>query len=276
MLGNREESIVLVLKSEGGYTNDAADPGGPTNWGITIFDARMYWRPGATAADVRSMPKDVAIKIYQAKYWATLNCDALPAGLDYSLFDYGVNSGIGRAGKVLRRLLGLPATTYVVDQTVLAAVAKRDVKQLITALNDERMRFLRGLGTFGVFGRGWTSRVNSVRAISLHMADHPIAINAPTPRPAGHTANDNDARGKGQVPKPAVANGKTLPTVGGVLGSIGSHFAGALHSPLFAGAAIVGGVAVGVVLWATFAALHQQKQDAATAGTAVVPEKVAA
>jgi hypothetical protein len=53
------------------------------------------------------MPKWFAEKVYDAKYWDALNCDLLPAGLDYAVCDYGVNSGIGRAGKVLRRLLDM-------------------------------------------------------------------------------------------------------------------------------------------------------------------------
>ena len=37
------------------------------------------------------------------KYWDAQRCDELPAGVDYAVFDYGVNSGIGRSGKVLPR-----------------------------------------------------------------------------------------------------------------------------------------------------------------------------
>ena len=42
-----------LLVHEGGYTNHPADPGGPTNFGITIYDYRKYVKPGATAADVQ-------------------------------------------------------------------------------------------------------------------------------------------------------------------------------------------------------------------------------
>jgi len=33
-----DAALARLLVHEGGYTNDAADPGGPTNFGITIFD----------------------------------------------------------------------------------------------------------------------------------------------------------------------------------------------------------------------------------------------
>ena len=53
-----------------------------------------------------------AAKIYRARYWDALRCDELPAGLDYAVFDYGVNSGIGRAAKVMARLLGQTPTRH--------------------------------------------------------------------------------------------------------------------------------------------------------------------
>ena len=63
-----ERAIAKVFEDEGGYSNDAGDPGGPTNWGITIHDARMYWKADADAADVKAMPKSVAEEIYIERY----------------------------------------------------------------------------------------------------------------------------------------------------------------------------------------------------------------
>src|SRR5262245_47279354 len=112
---NYPECITRLLKHEGGYTNHPADPGGSTNFGITIYDYRKYVKPGATAEDVRNMKLSEAKEIYRSKYWGAQRCDELPAGVDDSIFDYGVNSGIGRSGKVLRRVLGLPDNTSRID-----------------------------------------------------------------------------------------------------------------------------------------------------------------
>jgi hypothetical protein len=95
-----------VLKSEGGYSNHPSDPGGPTNFGITIADYKRYLKPNATAADVKAMRVEEAKAIYKPKYWDALRCDNLPAGLDYAVFDFGVNSGISRSAKYLQRLVG--------------------------------------------------------------------------------------------------------------------------------------------------------------------------
>jgi lysozyme family protein len=165
-----DAALARLLAHEGGYTNHPADPGGPTNFGITIVDYRKYVKPDATAADVRGMKLDEAKAIYRAKYWDAQRCDALPAGVDYAVFDYGVNSGIGRSGKVLRRVLRLPDGTSVVNDAVIAAAGAVDAKVLIAAICDERLRFLQSLKTWPVFGAGWGRRVAEVRAAALAMA----------------------------------------------------------------------------------------------------------
>src|SRR3977135_3469292 len=149
-----DEALARLLVHEGGYSNHPSDPGGPTNWGITLRDARAYWKQDATATDVRNLPRAVARNIFRTKYWAALSCDELPAGVDYAVFDYGVNSGIGRAAKVLQRLLALPDDGVVGPRT-LAAAACADAGRLIDAICDERLAFLQGLRTRSGFGHGW-------------------------------------------------------------------------------------------------------------------------
>lgn len=197
---NYDACEIHVLASEGGYTNDPKDPGGPTNWGITIYDARLYWKRDAGAADVKAMPRAVAEDIYRKKYWDALDCDALPAGLDYTVFDYGVNSGIARSGKVLRQCMGLPATDWHVTPDVIAALAKRDMPALIKEVNAQRLHFLQGLSTWPHFGKGWGARVASVEAISLHMAATGSIAPLSAPLPAAivpHTATADAPSAKG-------------------------------------------------------------------------------
>jgi lysozyme family protein len=166
-----DEALARLLADEGGYSNHPSDPGGPTNFGITISDYRKYVKPDASAADVRAMKVDAAKRIYREKYWNAMRCDELPAGVDYCVFDYGVNSGVGRAGKVLRRLLDLPDNSSVVTDTVLRAADKMNPKALVTAICDERLRFLKSLKTWPVFGNGWGRRVTEGKAAALAMAD---------------------------------------------------------------------------------------------------------
>jgi lysozyme family protein len=155
MRQNYSYALQEVLKSEGGYTNDPRDPGGATNFGITIADYRMYINPQGTPADVRNMSVDQAKEIYQSKYWNKVQGDALQSGVDYCVFDYGVNSGVSRANSVYQRL----KTDNAVDT--------------INAICDERLHFLQSLHTWNTFGLGWSRRVASVRANSIRLASTP-------------------------------------------------------------------------------------------------------
>jgi lysozyme family protein len=151
---NREAGISKTLTYEGGFTNNPHDPGGPTNWGITQTDARLHWKPDASAADVKAMPKSVAIEIYRQKYWAKIGCDDRPDGVDFVEFDLSVNSGTARATSWRAQLdpQGLDPVSY------------------IKAFCAKRSSFLHSLKTWQFFGAGWGKRVADVEATGVHMA----------------------------------------------------------------------------------------------------------
>lgn len=165
---NFNKSLEYTFGWEGGYTNHPADPGGPTNWGITIFDYRRYIDPAGSAADVKKMKKEQAAQIYKEKYWDLQHCDKMPGGLDFAMFDYGVNSGIGRSQKALQKILKVEPDG-IIGQKTLTAMRLQDTQYMIRALCAERLRFLRGLKTWPVFGAGWKRRVEGVeqQAISI-------------------------------------------------------------------------------------------------------------
>lgn len=173
-----------VLEDEGlTYTDDPDDRGGPTKCGITIADvARWYGvalprRDGPGWADlvakVKALTPELAGRIYKAFYWDTCNADDVPAGLDYALVDYAVNSGVGRAIPVLRRLVGAKPATKI-DSDALAAIRATDVVVIINQLQDERAAFLAWLADNKAgqakYRRGWLNRVARVRAVSVNLA----------------------------------------------------------------------------------------------------------
>ena len=241
------DSLRRLLVSEGGYSNHPADPGGPTNFGITIIDYRKYVKPDATAADVRGMKADQAKAIYRSKYWDAMRCDELPAGLDYAAFDYGVNSGIGRAGKVLRRMLHLPDNTSTITDEVISAARAADAKATIAALCDERLAFLKGLSTWPVFGRGW-GRVAEVRTAALAMAgDASSQAHAPTP-----------ASGKGAV-NPSKAARNT--TVGGAM-AVGGAAASQSHGAGMIIIVIAATIGVVATVWLFWRRRQKRRQEA--------------
>lgn len=159
MRANRVQVLDWIGLSEGGYVNDPDDPGGPTDRGITqrTFDA---WNAahGRPARPVRGITKAEADEILGAQYLDSVRFDDLPSGVDYAVADYAVNSGPGRAAKVLQRILGVP-DDGVIGAVTLAALAQRNPEDVIIAICQERMRFMRRLPTWRRFGRGWTMRV---------------------------------------------------------------------------------------------------------------------
>jgi lysozyme family protein len=170
-----------VLKHEGGNVQHPDDPGGRTSRGITAERWRE-WRathPGLPE-DVWQAPQSEVEAIYLEKYWQPLWCDMLPPGVDYAVFDFGVNSGPSRAAKYLQEIVGSEVDGEVGPNTV-AATKEADPEEVINALCDNRMYFLKGLSTWGTFGNGWTNRVNDVRRDALADAD---AAPIPEPEPA--------------------------------------------------------------------------------------------
>jgi lysozyme family protein len=171
-----------VLKHEGGNVDDPRDTGGRTSRGITA--ARWAeWRqthPGLPE-DVWEAPQAEVEAIYREKYWDVLQCDRLPVGIDYAVFDWGVNSGTGRPIPYLQKLVGVEADGIIGPKT-LAAIASRDPAIVISGLCDERMVYLKGRPNWETYKNGWTSRVSDVRRDALADAkDAPVPVPVPIP-----------------------------------------------------------------------------------------------
>ncbi len=161
--GNFQRALALVLEHEGGYVNDPQDPGGCTNFGITIGTYRAIVNPRATCSDVRHITPALVTRIYRRAYWDVVRGDDLPSGVDLAVFDFAVNSGPQRAAQFLQREIGVRDDGRIGPVT-LAAAARDNPADLAAALCDARLAWLRGLKLFARFGRGWTRRVKAVRA----------------------------------------------------------------------------------------------------------------
>jgi lysozyme family protein len=169
MKDNFKNALERVLASEGGFVNHPKDPGGPTNRGITIATFSAFKHRACTVDELKAISESDVAAIYRLQYWNTVKGDDLPSGLDYAMFDYAVNSGPGRAVKDLQRVIGaLP--DGVMGAMTLQAIKARDASQIIAALCDRRLAFLKTLKTWSTFGKGWGARVEAVRTASLNMA----------------------------------------------------------------------------------------------------------
>ncbi|TJW49577.1 MAG: hypothetical protein E5X65_32820 [Mesorhizobium sp.] len=173
---NFAKCLDIVLKHEGGFSNHRDDPGGPTNLGITLANFRRYVKPGGTVEDLKKLTKEQAATCYRRQYWDAVAGSELPDGVDLTVFDFAVNSGPSRAAKYLQAVVGVAQDGRIGPATIAASKAK-PAGVVIDALCDARLSFLKRLKTWGTFGKGWSSRVSSVRFEAL------VMIKASPPKP---------------------------------------------------------------------------------------------
>lgn len=169
---NFQRALSLVLKSEGGWSDDSRDPGGATMKGVTLATYRAFINPQGTKTDLRNITNAQLADVYKRQYWNAISGDQLPDGVDYSVMDFAVNSGPGRAARYLQQIVGT-ATDGVIGEKTITAVNAKPAADVIGKLCDMRLGFLQRLPTWATFGRGWAIRVASVRAAALQMAAQP-------------------------------------------------------------------------------------------------------
>jgi lysozyme family protein len=245
MKANFDDALKLVLAHEGGYVNHPKDPGGATNRGVTqaTFTAWLR-RNGLQSRDVRSITHDEIRAIYRTQYWDMVVGDELPDGVDYAVFDFAVNSGPSRAVKFTQAIVK-EEQDGALGSLTLAAILNADPVGLCADLCDNRLAWLKRLSTFSTFGRGWTRRVQAVRARSIDMArgGYGQIMSHYDPAPAPKTPSEPRH-------KPAVQakdNADTL-TAGGILtGLLGgaTQTEGAVQLLLVVGVLAL----VGFVIW---------------------------
>ncbi|AAR97669.1 glycoside hydrolase family 108 protein [Bordetella bronchiseptica] len=143
-----------LIGHEGGYSNNPADPGGETMWGVTAAVARANGYTGP----MRDMPRDTAKAIYRARYWTPVRGDMLPPAVAFQVFDAAVNHGTGQAAKWLQAAVGT-AQDGQIGPLTLNAAAGMNPTMLALLFNSARMMFYTNLPTWPTFGKGWARRV---------------------------------------------------------------------------------------------------------------------
>ncbi|MCC1480026.1 holin-associated N-acetylmuramidase [Roseibaca sp. Y0-43] len=178
-----------IVAREGGFVNDPDDPGGATNFGVTIHTLRRL-RPGARVGveDVRGLTRDDAVEIYLEHYFARPRIGELPQPLWATVFDMYVNAG-ANAVRILQRLLNDMGQDVAVDgaigpQTIAAAhraydmapnhmvdaygIARRDYYYRLADQRPASRKFARrrdgGKG-------GWITRAEEFISPRYHLSD---------------------------------------------------------------------------------------------------------
>lgn len=177
-MANFESCLAYVLGHEGGLTKDKADPGGITNFGISLrflreVPADNLKRAGifgdVTEQTIIDLTQDQAAKIYNSEFWVKAPYEKIMNGIiGKYIFDMAVHHGLSRATKIIQRACCAAQKTkdYVNDDGVfgkktLAAVNYASF-MLIPAMISERTGFMRQLVAvdpkLDVFLDGWLTR----------------------------------------------------------------------------------------------------------------------
>jgi lysozyme family protein len=161
-----DDCLTLVLKHEGGFSNNPKDPGGMTNLGVTKKNWDAWINRTSNENEFRLLTKADVSDFYHSLFWKPVRGDELPAGVDYVVFDCAVNSGPARAIKILQSTLGV-RVDGVIGQQTLDVVNLQPSEGVIRDYTTARLEFLKDLNSFDTFGAGWTRRVNEVMEEAL-------------------------------------------------------------------------------------------------------------
>ncbi|MBF0526888.1 MAG: hypothetical protein HQK56_17525 [Deltaproteobacteria bacterium] len=175
---------------EGGrkLTDDPADPGGATKYGISLRFLRGEGRAGdidhdgdVDAADIRALTEEQASEFYRREFWDKCRCDELPAPLAMAVFDTAVNVGAAKAVTLLQTELnshsaGNPLLTVdggMGKNTISAAIQatqKISPDKLALGYLNRRLRLYGDLAKTPArakYLKGWTSRVAALKDFLL-------------------------------------------------------------------------------------------------------------
>ena len=177
MLNNFEKSLQYVLASESGFVDNKADSGGATMKGITLETYRIYKKnTHLTPNDLKNISDmDVSV-IYLNQYWNACRCSDLPSGIDYCVFDFAINAGVGKSIKTLQ----LSANVLVdglIGAITLAVVSNKDQFGLIQSFSDQKELFYKSIvankSSQSIFLNGWLNRIKDVQERAIKMITQP-------------------------------------------------------------------------------------------------------
>jgi lysozyme family protein len=146
-----EQALEFVFAHEGCFSDDPADSGGLTRWGIS--------QKNHPDVDIRNLTQEQATKIYQSEYWDACKCGEMPPALAFVLFDMAVNQGAGVAVRDLQKLLNVKVDGIIGAETMamIGLLSDIGVEKMVISLTTERVYRYAALGKIG-YMRGWAKR----------------------------------------------------------------------------------------------------------------------
>lgn len=187
--------LPIIHKHEGGFSDRASDPGGITNFGISLrflkkaglldldgdgfMDGDIDFDGDIDADDIRAMTLEAAGKIYFHHWWEKYRYGDLPWPVSGKAVDLSINMGSFQAHKCLQRAVrAADGPNLVVDGLIgsrsLQAIESLDPVVLHGALCSEAAGFYRLLTNsrpdLAEYLNGWLNRAYSQEF--LHVQVH--------------------------------------------------------------------------------------------------------
>ena len=153
-----------ILMVEGGYSNDKADKGGKTKYGIIEVEARKYGYKG----DMKDLTKEIAEDIYKNKYYLSNNLDKIKdKRVALSIADWTINSGNWGTKKAQQAVNILKGDILVVDgilgEKSIEAINSIRPEMFLNQYHVLQRRFYQAIvdhnASQKVFLKGWLNRV---------------------------------------------------------------------------------------------------------------------
>ncbi len=157
--------IDRVIAREGGFSDNSADAGGATNWGITISTLRDWRRAPVSVDDVRNLTVDEAKQIYRSRFFVASGFDQVkdPQLLEL-LFDYAVNSGVYTATRSLQRCIGVKDDGMFGPISAAALARVNNYAALFYRIKCDRyellLRYIGYDSAQAAFAIGWANRLD--------------------------------------------------------------------------------------------------------------------
>lgn len=179
-----DRAIEVVLQHEGGFVDHPSDPGGATNFGVSLRFLKAEVAAGRLDLDqfdfdddgdideddIRGLSREDAIAAYRFRFWDPYGWDRFHETIAIKSFDLAVNMGPRQAVKLLQRACKACGQD-IADDGVLGPITARTIHRieqdvgpfaLRAALRSEAAGFYRvliaGNSAFSAFKTGWLRR----------------------------------------------------------------------------------------------------------------------
>ena len=166
----------FVAKWEGGFSDHKSDPGGATQYGVSL-----RWLKSLGVAegdfdkdgdvdidDILLVTKSISRDLFKRHFWDKPRYWCLDPKIACVCYDTAVNCGVSRANKLLQQAVGVDQDGIIGAKT-LVAIATRDSFDVALDMITYRERFYRDLALksqrYAPFLRGWLNRTTDLRRL---------------------------------------------------------------------------------------------------------------